>query len=68
MTFLSHSHNPHSFRDLMKDNLIKDLLQFFHVNQLTGARAFSGVWGTIQLSVSVLPDWAGAYLTSMLSF
>lgn len=40
---LSHSLKPHSFRALMKDNLIK--IPFFHVNQLTSARAFSGDLG-----------------------
>lgn len=44
----------------MKDNLIKDLLPFFHVNQLTSARVFSRAWGTIQLSVAVLPNWTVA--------
>lgn len=42
MRFLSHSHKPHSFRDLLKDELIRNLLPFFHVNQLTSAGAFFG--------------------------
>lgn len=65
MRFLSHSHKPHSFRDLLKDKLIRNLLPFFHVNQLTSAGAFFGAWATIKLPVSV---WAVAWLTSLLSF
>ena len=44
MRFLSHSCKSHSFRDLMKDNLIKNLLPFFRINQLISARACSGAW------------------------
>lgn len=66
--FLSHSHKPHCFRDLLKDKLIKNLLPFFHVNQLTSARPFSGAWATIKFSVAVLPAWAVAWLTSLLGF
>lgn len=42
--FLSRSCKPHSFRDLMKDNLIKNLLPFFRINQLISTRACSGAW------------------------
>lgn len=44
MRFLSRFCKPHSFRDLMKDNLIKNLLPFFRINQLINARACSEAW------------------------